>query len=123
MAHAPRLSSVVPYLWCHTCALDTSDHAMHDMHACGEAKLKCADRGHGTCAWLSRLGSYTARVLHGMQLCTHPSALALHHHLRLLWTFRNNAQLPAPGLPYQGTWEDPNCEVRCGGGVRWDGRG
>lgn len=31
---------------------------------------------------------------------------------RLLWTFRNNAKLEAPGLPYQGTWEDPNCEVR-----------
>eukprot|EP00195_Chlamydomonas_chlamydogama_P014262 CAMPEP_0202909944 /NCGR_PEP_ID=MMETSP1392-20130828/50704_1 /ASSEMBLY_ACC=CAM_ASM_000868 /TAXON_ID=225041 /ORGANISM="Chlamydomonas chlamydogama, Strain SAG 11-48b" /LENGTH=144 /DNA_ID=CAMNT_0049599875 /DNA_START=130 /DNA_END=561 /DNA_ORIENTATION=- len=31
---------------------------------------------------------------------------------RLLWTFRNNAGLPAPGLPYQGTWEDVNCEVR-----------
>eukprot|EP00197_Chlamydomonas_leiostraca_P013568 CAMPEP_0202882464 /NCGR_PEP_ID=MMETSP1391-20130828/38032_1 /ASSEMBLY_ACC=CAM_ASM_000867 /TAXON_ID=1034604 /ORGANISM="Chlamydomonas leiostraca, Strain SAG 11-49" /LENGTH=154 /DNA_ID=CAMNT_0049565321 /DNA_START=68 /DNA_END=529 /DNA_ORIENTATION=- len=31
---------------------------------------------------------------------------------RLLWTFRNNAGLPAPGLPYAGSWEDVNCEVR-----------
>ncbi len=31
---------------------------------------------------------------------------------RLIWTFRNNAKLPAPKEPYQGTWEDPNCEVR-----------
>lgn len=31
---------------------------------------------------------------------------------RLIWTFRNNAKLPTPNQPYQGTWEDPNCEVR-----------
>ena len=31
---------------------------------------------------------------------------------RLIWTFRDNAKLPAPGLPYQGSWEDPGCEVR-----------
>ena len=30
----------------------------------------------------------------------------------LLWTFRNNAGLPAPGNPFIGSWEDPGCEVR-----------
>ncbi|KAG2455134.1 hypothetical protein HYH02_000953 [Chlamydomonas schloesseri] len=31
---------------------------------------------------------------------------------RLLWVFRTNAKLPAPGKPYIGSWEDPNCELR-----------
>eukprot|EP00798_Chlamydomonas_sp_ICE-L_P009143 gene9143-16266_t len=26
---------------------------------------------------------------------------------RLLWVFRENARLPAPGLPFTGTWESP----------------
>ena len=30
----------------------------------------------------------------------------------LLWTFRNNAGLPAPGNPFISSWEDPGCEVR-----------
>ena len=30
----------------------------------------------------------------------------------LLRTFRENARLPAPGMPYSGSWEDSGCEVR-----------
>ena len=30
----------------------------------------------------------------------------------LLRTFRQNARLPAPGVPYSGSWEDSGCEVR-----------
>ncbi len=30
----------------------------------------------------------------------------------LLLTFRRNAGLPAPGDPFDGSWEDPACEVR-----------
>ena len=30
----------------------------------------------------------------------------------LLWTFRQNAGLPAHGNPFSGSWEDPACEVR-----------
>ena len=30
----------------------------------------------------------------------------------LLRTFRENAKLPAPGMPYSGSWEDSVCEVR-----------
>lgn len=30
----------------------------------------------------------------------------------MLYTFRRNAGLPAPGDPFVGSWEDPACEVR-----------
>jgi len=31
---------------------------------------------------------------------------------RMLLVFRRNADLPAPGVPFYGTWEDPGCELR-----------
>ena len=31
---------------------------------------------------------------------------------RMLHTFRLTANLPAPGEPFSGSWEDPGCEVR-----------
>lgn len=31
---------------------------------------------------------------------------------RLLWSFRTNAKLDAPGTPYLGSWEDPTSELR-----------
>ena len=31
---------------------------------------------------------------------------------RIVWAFRNNAGLPAPGTPYSGSWEDPGAGTK-----------